>query len=237
MPNEMISYMYPLDHFSHCKYEIDATDEEKDDTVKSETNVELEKSRVAIVEGAQEIARRLLVPLSEFDGQDQGTEDDDINLLSSLKSALESLLADSNNKGSKNHDSAMQLLAKLYNIHVKVNALLWTRNKNKQDKNEVKFSLGQVVKHKIYGFRGFVSAWDRTPRIDVSNWDGLRDVKNVSLVKSFVPGFFSIILCKLQHTAKPSLANSSLKISPSIILMQMSMIVPKHLVRNEAIGT
>ena len=43
--------------------------------------------------------------------------------------------------------------------------------------DRVDFKLGTVVKHKKYNFRGIIAGWDAYPRTNVSNWDGLQDVK------------------------------------------------------------
>ena len=56
--------------------------------------------------------------------------------------------------------------------------MIWIRDQNQSHKSNIHFSLGQIVKHKLYGFRGFVVAWDPKPRMDVSNWDGLADVEH-----------------------------------------------------------
>ena len=40
------------------------------------------------------------------------------------------------------------------------------------------FAVGDTVRHKKYGFRGVVLAWDPTPVTDVSHWDGLQDIAN-----------------------------------------------------------
>jgi len=61
---------------------------------------------------------------------------------------------------------------------VEINAMLWARSSSQKQKQNINFSLGQIVKHKIYGFRGIVVAWDPKPRMDVSKWDGLKDVDN-----------------------------------------------------------
>lgn len=42
----------------------------------------------------------------------------------------------------------------------------------------VKFQLGDVIAHKKFGFRGLVVAWDPEPAINVSQWDGLKDIED-----------------------------------------------------------
>eukprot|EP00308_Calcidiscus_leptoporus_P024299 CAMPEP_0119354208 /NCGR_PEP_ID=MMETSP1334-20130426/3227_1 /TAXON_ID=127549 /ORGANISM="Calcidiscus leptoporus, Strain RCC1130" /LENGTH=589 /DNA_ID=CAMNT_0007367695 /DNA_START=934 /DNA_END=2703 /DNA_ORIENTATION=- len=43
----------------------------------------------------------------------------------------------------------------------------------KSDRAEVLFSIGQVLRHKKFGFRAAVFGWERRPQIDVSGWDGV----------------------------------------------------------------
>eukprot|EP00579_Thalassiosira_antarctica_P017444 CAMPEP_0201945142 /NCGR_PEP_ID=MMETSP0903-20130614/53745_1 /ASSEMBLY_ACC=CAM_ASM_000552 /TAXON_ID=420261 /ORGANISM="Thalassiosira antarctica, Strain CCMP982" /LENGTH=801 /DNA_ID=CAMNT_0048488201 /DNA_START=85 /DNA_END=2487 /DNA_ORIENTATION=+ len=182
VPNNILAYAFPLDRFSHCKYGagVDSDvniEKEMNSIAESKSSAELEKSCLAITKGVQEIGRRLLVPLSESNGQQQRENDDEASLLiSSLASSAQAMMME--NVSSQKNDSAISSLAKLYHSHVKINALLWTRNANRQQKQHINFSLGQIVKHKIYGFRGIIGAWDSKPRMDVSNWDGLKDVKN-----------------------------------------------------------
>jgi len=45
-------------------------------------------------------------------------------------------------------------------------------------KTRVEFAVGDIVRHKKYGFRGVVMAWDPEPAMDVSRWDGLQDIAN-----------------------------------------------------------
>jgi hemimethylated DNA binding protein len=42
----------------------------------------------------------------------------------------------------------------------------------------IQFNLGDIVQHKVYGFRGVVVGWDPKPVVDVSNWDGLVEIEN-----------------------------------------------------------
>jgi len=55
-----------------------------------------------------------------------------------------------------------------------------------QNKHKLRFSLGQIVKHKVYGFRGVIVAWDPKPKVDVSRWDGLRNVHNASHIPFYL---------------------------------------------------
>ena len=44
------------------------------------------------------------------------------------------------------------------------------------DRSGVEFSVGQVLRHKQFAFRGIIFGWDRRPIMDVSNWDGMNGV-------------------------------------------------------------
>jgi hemimethylated DNA binding protein len=45
--------------------------------------------------------------------------------------------------------------------------------------DSMQFRVGDVVRHKKFGFRGVVVGWDATPSMDVSRWDGVQDIENV----------------------------------------------------------
>ncbi|KAG7353510.1 hemimethylated DNA binding domain yccV-containing protein [Nitzschia inconspicua] len=69
-------------------------------------------------------------------------------------------------------------LQQFVNLVVELNDTLWTRRKSMETSRTIQFSLGQVVTHKKYGFRGVVVAWDAEPVYDVTNWDGLQHIDN-----------------------------------------------------------
>jgi len=170
-PNNILSYMYPLDEYSNCKL---INDGNEDDKAESGVSPELEKSSIAITQGVQEISRRLLVRLLSSElvqEQREGDEDDASRLLASLRSDVLSMSVE---------DSPISMLAKLYHLRVKINALLYSRSANQKRRQEhnIQYKLGDIVRHKIYGFRGVVSEFDATPRWDVSNWDGLTHIEN-----------------------------------------------------------
>ena len=175
-PNGKLSYMYPLDRFSKCHRSITGVDIVKENMCEPKgSSPELVNSNLAIVNGIQEISNRLLVSLSETPCQSHDDVDDALSMLSSLKSYIQSMptmVSPSNQT-----EGVIPLLAKLYRFHVKINAMLTTRKSNQEHKQQIRFSLGQIVKHKLYGFRGVVVAWDPKPRMDVTNWDGLTHIE------------------------------------------------------------
>ncbi len=52
------------------------------------------------------------------------------------------------------------------------------RDKETTSEFTPKFNLGQIVRHKVYNFRGVVAGRDIEPVYNVSKWDGLRDIPN-----------------------------------------------------------
>ena len=172
VPNKMVSYVYPLDRYSECNFGV-LKGTGTDKVEPKHSSPELTRSRLAITEGIRFISRGLVLSLSESMGQEQVNHDETMLLISSLISSAESMAVEVES----NSDRAVFVsLAQLYAFYVKINSMLWTRHVNKQHKQNIEFSLGQVVKHKIYGFRGLVLAWDSKPRMDVSNWDGLAHI-------------------------------------------------------------
>lgn len=67
----------------------------------------------------------------------------------------------------------------LSKLIAKVSDLLFQRRVALNNKSKIKFRLGDIVRHKKYGFRGMVVSFDPRPRMDVSRWDGLQHLKNV----------------------------------------------------------
>jgi hemimethylated DNA binding protein len=74
------------------------------------------------------------------------------------------------------HKLAIMHLQQLHNLVVEAGQLLWQRRVSMEDPRKTLFSLGDVVEHEKYGFRGVIVAWDPKPSIDVSRWDGLQHI-------------------------------------------------------------
>ena len=51
---------------------------------------------------------------------------------------------------------------------------LESQREARQDRSEIRYSVGQVLRHKKFGFRAVIYGWDKRPTIDVSNWDGVQ---------------------------------------------------------------
>ena len=66
----------------------------------------------------------------------------------------------------------------LLNLQLEVVDVNHQRRISKENKPKIKFALGDIVRHKKYGFRGVVATWDPKPTVDVRRWDGLSDIEN-----------------------------------------------------------
>ena len=71
---------------------------------------------------------------------------------------------------------AIMHIQQLHNLVVNIGELLWQRRISLESNAKNKFGLGEIVRHKVFGFRGVVVAWDPTPTVDVSRWDGLQHI-------------------------------------------------------------
>lgn len=67
-------------------------------------------------------------------------------------------------------------LQTLMDISLEIGVHLWKRRTSNESQRKVQFSLGEVVQHKKYGFRGVVVAWDPHPAYEVTHWDGLQHI-------------------------------------------------------------
>lgn len=52
------------------------------------------------------------------------------------------------------------------------------RRESNRDRQGVQFRVGEVVRHKLFAYRGVVVGWDQRPTIDVSGWDGVVQTKS-----------------------------------------------------------
>lgn len=73
---------------------------------------------------------------------------------------------------------AAHYLQHLISLSEDIGELLWQRRRYLEAASSFEFSVGDVVRHKKYGFRGVIVASDPEPSVDVSRWDGLQHIKN-----------------------------------------------------------
>jgi hemimethylated DNA binding protein len=63
-----------------------------------------------------------------------------------------------------------------------INIISSSHDENREQREErtmregIEFSVGEVVKHKKYGYRMVVYGWDSLPRMGVRQWDGVQDL-------------------------------------------------------------
>lgn len=163
VPNRLLSFTYPLDDYS-SEFE-------------SENLPELAQASAAIVRGSLRIIESIISIISDHIGDDE--EYDELALLSTLLIDLKRNTAAIEDTSDEN-EAAMLAIKWMYSFHVRVTAMQWARRVNKRVKPKIEYSLGQIVRHKLYGFRGVIVGFDEKPRIDVSNWDGLQGVEDAS---------------------------------------------------------
>mmetsp|Transcript_29739 Transcript_29739/g.67156 ORF Transcript_29739/g.67156 Transcript_29739/m.67156 type:complete len:730 (+) Transcript_29739:142-2331(+) len=163
VPNRLLSFTYPLDDYS-SEFE-------------SENLPELAQASAAIVRDSLRIIESIISIISDHIGDDE--EYDELALLSTLLIDLKRNTAAIEDTSDEN-EAAMLAIKWMYSFHVRVTAMQWARRVNKRVKPKIEYSLGQIVRHKLYGFRGVIVGFDEKPRIDVSNWDGLQGVEDAS---------------------------------------------------------
>ena len=159
-PNDVLHYIYPLDRFSEREGSHGNTACEVNPNA-----LHVEQSHATVVDGIAKINKDLLAKFESSIGETNCN-------------FLQSLLSDLSNQIKTENPTVYSSVLALYHFHVKVNSLLWSRKKHLQHKPNIKFSLGQVVRHKLYDYRGVVVAWNHKPHVDVTNWDGLQHVND-----------------------------------------------------------
>jgi hemimethylated DNA binding protein len=173
VPNEGRAFQYPLDNPHYSDVE---------ESTETQSRNEIGKQ---IVSGVQEFASRLerLIP-----DVTSSAESRELGLLALFQDRLSSLangdiVPDSaflSAKDLSHGDLASYQLRHLLNLTMELADLLRIRRISKEEKQRIRFSLGEVVQHKKYGFRGVIVAWDPKPAVDVSRWDGLGDIENAA---------------------------------------------------------
>ena len=167
-PNNVLNYVYPLDRFSNDGESTESIAPELNDACK------------AIINGIQEISHRLLSPVLELNELQENSDNEVTSLASTLLSSLQSMSVQNEHEKSSQSPlkSAVPAIERLNKFYAKLISLQWSHNTHKNHENTIEFQLGQTVKHKLFNFRGIVTAWDPKPHMDVSQWDGLQDVDN-----------------------------------------------------------
>lgn len=173
VPNEGVSFEYPMDNMdlSSCK---DTAFDDRRNRVGSQ-----------IVDGVRKLASQLERRIVEVTSCSESSE---LGLLLTIQKRLASLAqgdvvpneASFSAKMLTQVDLATYHLQTFLSIQQEITDLLRIRRLSKDNIKRIRFSVGDVVRHKKYGFRGVIFAWDPTPTFDVSRWDGLTDVANAN---------------------------------------------------------
>jgi len=186
VPGDVLTYIYPNDR---------PTDEEDLSSWKSYENPSNESAE-NISQGIRSLAEYLRQIIL---GYTSAPESRKLRLLSGYLERLTKLskgdvvpaedrfrggLVSYRNSESGQQDSAITQtkmkweLQRLVELAVEIEDILWTRRKALETDRSIKFSLGEYVHHKKYGFRGVVVGWDPEPAYEVTHWDGLQHIEN-----------------------------------------------------------
>ena len=173
VPNKGRAFEYPLDN-------IDSSN--TDESTKMQRKNEIGAQIVSGVQGFTSRLERSILDVTS------SAESRGLSLLATFQDRLSSI-----SKGDvipssaffsawdlSQGDLAMYHLRQLLNLAIEVSDLLRSRRIAKESNERIRFSLGEVVRHKKYGFRGIIVAWDPKPAVDVSRWDGLTDIINAA---------------------------------------------------------
>lgn len=170
VPNDLVAYQFP-----------------SDDTVEPSQHKQLRASDaklcLEIVDAVQTFATRLdrcILDESSFPSE-RG-----LSLLSSIQERLRDII--SGDVFSRKERYTLQDQSPIATVSNHLHALLnlqlelvdinHQRRESKENKSKIKFALGDIVRHKMFGFRGVVATWNPKPVMDVRRWDGLQHIEN-----------------------------------------------------------
>ena len=168
--NEVLAYEYPND--------IELTK-----SAERTTASKSEDASVQIVVGAENMSDHLRSIILDY------TSGPELRTLKILKMFLERTLKISSGDVIPVKDRmaahtvstrklAAAYLQSLISLSEDIGDLLWQRRRYMQSAEKMNFSVGEIVKHTEYGFRGVIVAADPEPAVDVSRWDGLQHIKH-----------------------------------------------------------
>lgn len=172
VPNELKAYKYPLDVI---------TDEGVHVRAASGPRVTDEERELCdgVVDAVREFARRL----DQIIVNEAAISEKQFGLLANTRSRLAGLIEGDilpvRYKLSLDlcpSVSAAQHVRGLHNLCLEIIDVMSSRRTSVDNRPSIKFQLGDIVHHKMYGFRGVVVAWDPKPTVDVTRWDGLQHI-------------------------------------------------------------
>lgn len=171
VPNNLLAYEYPADR---------PDDASLSQSLPEET-VQLCNT---IVTGVQELAARLERCILD---ETSCATDRKFKLLSDTQAELARIASGDivpNSMSMRSPDGVSPLstaalhLRALLNLTLETMEVMFQRRTAKEHKGKLLFSIGDIVHHKMFQFRGVVVAWDPKPTVDVTRWDGLGHVEN-----------------------------------------------------------
>lgn len=186
VPNKSLAYEYPEDILESVPLQTTLSPEEIQlchDVVMNVQELASRLERVILDETSCAKARGLsLLSTLETRFADLSTGKNVIPLKTRLSSSTSSS-SDANDPLSTRSPisdltRAIHHLRVLSNTCMEVFDIMLRRRQALQSQANLRFSLGDVVRHKVFSFRGVVVAWDPTPTVDVTSWDGLQHVEN-----------------------------------------------------------
>ena len=186
--NDMLAYEYPVDHSLQGQMASEVTNGK--DAINHSSLKGLKDIAETVTAELKRFARHLETLVSFPDSND-GASRDNLSLLSWIKTELLAVSEDHEESGpaavlAPRSPSSMvspvvassARLRRLLNIFLEVRGILQHRATCKESAKDLKFGLGDVVYHTVFGFRGVVVGFDMKPVVDVSRWDGLVDVED-----------------------------------------------------------
>jgi len=170
MPSDAVRFEYPLDGVEES---------EDNDADASATALPSDEIAKDVVEGVRSFSEHILEMVPSRNGTVLWSLRQKLSAVSSGTlhdpEEVASLVA---NAGMSMQQLATMQLRSLLEIILEVSEMTWQRRNAMKEREKIRFPLGTIVRHKKYGFRGVVVAWDSKPAVDVSRWDGLQDVEN-----------------------------------------------------------
>lgn len=167
IPNALSAYCYPLD------------------IPESQHTVSPEESKIYedIISGVKEFATRLQQCVLD---ESHCPEEQGFNVLANILRRLENIQR-GDALGIKIRlypeealpsTIAAEYLYAIYSFHFELLQAIFRREIAIEHKHRIKFRLGDIVKHKVFGFRGVIISWDPKPRRVVTASDGGQDSSN-----------------------------------------------------------
>lgn len=179
LPNPLQAFLYPHDSLDD--------DDDDNETNRTEAAVNYDGVCDEIVAGVQEVAARLNTVLFDSaleDGDTTKSFAEAYDLFGATQRNLHEIVKGDVLPSHFRFQSyvspatvAVFHLKALLDLSQGLMEILEHRRKTSQTTTH-QFTVGDIVRHRKYGFRGVVVAWDPTPTMDVSRWDGLQDIEN-----------------------------------------------------------